>query len=253
MVSSMSLAWLTEEVEAEPFDIVAERTFEHLKNRTQMSWLGAESERSVRKMAERGTHFLEASRPRAWSAARPYVTMMEMLVKKEGTARRSSLLVLVVLLAVTIASLAWGERGRLGRVPTYHDRARCGVADPVVLPPLTHLQVDLDGDSTPEHYFANSGGVERHGYRRGSNPPTLVREAVIYSSNTTGRYACADLRPMDVDGDGDSDLIYGSHAELVVLTNEGGRFRVARREPQTLPITANVRIELRNGQPALRQ
>ncbi len=136
-------------------------------------------------------------------------------------------------------------------VPQYHDRTRCGYAAPYRLPPRVELQADLDGDGTPEHYIANAGGVELHVVQPGSVPPSLVLRSRVYTTGANPRYACVDLRASDLDGDGDLDLIYGSPAELVVLTNEGGRLRVTRREPQSFEATADVRIRIRGRQVSL--
>jgi hypothetical protein len=152
----------------------------------------------------------------------------------------------VVALAAFFAprGLARGEAVGQRATVTYHDRHRCGVVVADYLAPRTHLRADLDGDGEVEHYVGTWGGVERHRVQPGSHPPTLVRDAVVYTSTQNHQYSCVDLAAGDVDRDGDLDVVFGAHSELVVLRNDAGRLVVARREPQSFSPEADVRIRV---------
>lgn len=137
---------------------------------------------------------------------------------------------------------AFGQAGPPG--PARFDRDRCGVVNPGLAPPRTYLSVDIDGDGSLEHYVATWGGVEQLRQQRGSVPPVFVHEATVLAGTSANQYSCADLVALDVDRDGDLDLVYASHRELVVIDNRGGRLVAGRRQRVDLPFDADPRVEM---------
>lgn len=146
----------------------------------------------------------------------------------------------VVLVVVQVTGIAFGERAS-SPVERFGQN-RCGVVDTNQRPPTTKIQADLDGDGRAEFYIATWGGVEKHVYQEGTHPPTLIRESIVYTSRLNTQYSCVELMLRDTDDDGDLDIIFAGHRELVVLTNRGGRFTVTRRRPVNLPAEARFRL-----------
>lgn len=116
-----------------------------------------------------------------------------------------------------------------------------------LLPPRTYLSFDVDGDGELEHFVATWGGVEQLRQQRGSVPPVFVHEATVYSGSSANQYSCADLVAHDVDHDGDLDLVFASHRELVVLENRAGRLVAGHRQPVDLPFDSDPRVEISEG------
>jgi hypothetical protein len=146
---------------------------------------------------------------------------------------------LAVGLATSFASAQSVPQG-----PVRLDRDRCGVVNVDLQPPRTYLSVDLDRDGELEHFVATWGGVEQLRQQRGSVPPVFVHEATVFTATGANQYSCADLVAHDADHDGDLDLVYASHRELVVLENRGGRLVAGRRQPVELPFDADPRVEI---------
>lgn len=154
---------------------------------------------------------------------------------------------LAVYLVAASPGAATAERARPSGTTEYQGQNQCGIVDVTRMPPFAHARGDVDGDGVVDHFIANWGGVERERVQRDSIPETLVRVGTVYTSTATPQYSCVDLRLVDLDGDGDLDMIFASPRELVVLENRGGRFTVIRREPQSLDPHAMVLVQARYG------
>lgn len=135
---------------------------------------------------------------------------------------------------------------------SYFGHQRCGVVDPTLLPPQTRISFDMDGDGRIEHLIANGAVIELHRIQPGSNPPVLIREAILYSSHHPTPYICVDLALHDYDEDGELELIYGTPDELMIFEIVGQRLRDVFLENQSFLPTADVKFHFNGIRPVLR-
>lgn len=129
---------------------------------------------------------------------------------------------------------------------SHYDTWRCGQSYALNSPPRAYARGDVDGDGVEDHFYASWGGVERYRVQEGTVPETLVRHSSVYRSSSSHAHACVDLQFADLDDDGDLDMVFASPQELVVLHQQNGRFRVARREALQMESTSQPRIAI-NG------
>ena len=156
--------------------------------------------------------------------------------------------------AITLATLLSTSAIAADSKTEYYGHTHCGIppsphTDPTnIAPPEIHLTIKLKKDGKEVRLIANwegiwyakkVEGVFPESYER-TEPVILLPEGV----RERNRYHCGDMRAVDLNGNGNTELIYAFPEHLLVFENRGRgeALELASIDDIDYPATARVRI-----------
>ena len=121
-----------------------------------------------------------------------------------------------VLASMVVMGLGYNVGAQTGIKVEEAYQENCGVTNnPLLAVPYTRISADIDGDGNLESYVGNGAVVEDHS----GKVPQLI------FSHTGNKYDCVKLRLVDLDADGDLDLIYVSGSFVQMFTYGQGKMK----------------------------